>query len=216
MLLTIVGAEARARLYAALAETACRQQPVPAGTMLLRPGVSPDRLFLVEDGAVAQMVAGRSATVVSALHFHGAVLPLAELLSGTASVTGISVVEKAVLLAVPAERARAVIQADPQLVSAALASVNAFAQSMVAANMMRSQKPQARLASFLLSLTAARSGFAEIRLPVSRTLIAGYLGTTQETISRAFAAYRSFGVRSQGRLITVPELDRLVAVAEGC
>lgn len=69
-----------------------------------------------------------------------------------------------------------------------------------------------RLASFLLSLSeraAAAHGRAEIvRLPMSRSDIADYLGLTKETVSRVLSSFRSDRVVRLQTLGTVEILDR--------
>jgi CRP-like cAMP-binding protein len=52
-----------------------------------------------------------------------------------------------------------------------------------------------RLAAYLVRLTEAESGSAEIRLPYGKKLLANQLGMMPETLSRAFLKLQSLGVR---------------------
>ena len=69
-----------------------------------------------------------------------------------------------------------------------------------------------RLANFLLGLTARRPGPQIVTLACERRVIAGMLGMTPESLSRALARLRGLGVRSQGkRDIAVDDPERLRA-----
>jgi CRP/FNR family transcriptional regulator len=68
-----------------------------------------------------------------------------------------------------------------------------------------------RVASFLLELaerTAFRSGDAIIRLPMSRSDIADYLGLTKETVSRVISSFRKRGLIRLRRTDEVELIDR--------
>lgn len=54
-----------------------------------------------------------------------------------------------------------------------------------------------RLAVYLIELTNAEEGPAEIRLPYEKKLLASQLGMKPETLSRAFLKLQSVGVRSR-------------------
>ena len=66
-----------------------------------------------------------------------------------------------------------------------------------------------RLAAMLLQLAPHRSGSATVSLPAERRLVAGRLGITPQSLSRAFAALRPVGVSGHGREVTIASLDRL-------
>ena len=51
-----------------------------------------------------------------------------------------------------------------------------------------------RVAEFLLELAGATHGFCEVTLPYDKVLIAGRLGMKPESLSRAFARLREYGV----------------------
>lgn len=66
-----------------------------------------------------------------------------------------------------------------------------------------------RLAAFLLNLCPADSDETAITLPYDKSLIAGRLGMKPETLSRAFAKLRGYGVQVNGTRVTVSEVKRL-------
>lgn len=72
-----------------------------------------------------------------------------------------------------------------------------------------------RIASYLIKLSDTK-GSDKVILPMSKKDLASYLGTTQETISRRFAAFQSNGwIEQQGhRNIDILDRDELVKIAE--
>lgn len=71
------------------------------------------------------------------------------------------------------------------------------------------QSGDQRLASFLLNLCPTDSDEMAITLPYDKSLIAGRLGMKPETLSRAFAKLRGYGVQVKGTQVTVTEVKRL-------
>lgn len=76
-----------------------------------------------------------------------------------------------------------------------------------------------RLAAFLLSLLrpadCPNSGAVDLHLPMTRTDIADYLGTSIETVSRAFGRLRDEGVLRADRAgnIRIPDVSALARIA---
>ena len=66
-----------------------------------------------------------------------------------------------------------------------------------------------RLSAMLLALAPRQSGSATVTLPGGRRLIAGRLGVTPQSLSRAFATLRPLGVSGHGRQIAIADLERL-------
>ena len=59
---------------------------------------------------------------------------------------------------------------------------------------LKAQSGVQRVAEFLASLSLAEQGHCAVALPYDKVLIAGRLGLTPESLSRAFARLRSIGV----------------------
>jgi CRP/FNR family transcriptional activator FtrB len=72
-----------------------------------------------------------------------------------------------------------------------------------------------RVSAMLLALAPRQSGSVNVILPGGRRMIAGRLGVTPPTLSRAFAALRPLGVSGNGRQVTIAEIGRLREVAGG-
>ena len=66
-----------------------------------------------------------------------------------------------------------------------------------------------RLAAYLLTLIPATSGPATLKLAEERKLLAGRLGMTPETLSRAFVQLRKLGVSSRGRQVQIASVRQL-------
>jgi hypothetical protein len=57
---------------------------------------------------------------------------------------------------------------------------------------------------------------ADFRLPVSKGLLAPWLGCRAENLSRAFMALRAFGVETHGSRVMLHDISRLRAYAGAC
>ena len=74
---------------------------------------------------------------------------------------------------------------------------------------LKAQSADERLARFILSLCPPDKEQCRFRLPYDKRLVAAQLGVTQETLSRAFARLREFGVRTETRDVSVESITRL-------
>ena len=71
-----------------------------------------------------------------------------------------------------------------------------------------------RLGTYLLSLmTDPMAQAAEFRLPVSKGLLAPWLGCRAENLSRAFTALRAFGVETHGSRVLLHDVSSLRSYA---
>jgi len=123
---------------------------------------------------------------------------------------------RARLLRIDAARFGEAIEREPRLASAILASIvqhTVYLTEDIASLKLKSA-PR-RLADFLLRLAGAESGQAVLSLPHEKTLLAGRLGMTPESLSRALAALREVGVETDGASLRAPDLGRLRAFARG-
>lgn len=76
---------------------------------------------------------------------------------------------------------------------------------------LKAQSADNRLARFLISLCPPGEDRCQFRLPYDKRLIAARLGIQQETLSRAFAKLRDFGVRTETRQVFVDSVVRLAS-----
>ncbi|HSV28736.1 MAG TPA: helix-turn-helix domain-containing protein, partial [Candidatus Omnitrophota bacterium] len=74
---------------------------------------------------------------------------------------------------------------------------------------LKSKSPAQRLASFLLALARDGEGQAQIRLPITKAVLASRIGIAPESLSRALARLKSVGVETQGRELVLTDLAAL-------
>ncbi len=73
-----------------------------------------------------------------------------------------------------------------------------------------------RLAEYILLASSQNNDSSEIRLAVSKTLLASLLGTIPETLSRILAKMSKKGlIQTEGSLITILDREGLQCLAEG-
>jgi CRP-like cAMP-binding protein len=70
-----------------------------------------------------------------------------------------------------------------------------------------------RVAKFIVSLCPVGAGPCVAALPYNKLLIAGYLGITPESLSRAFAKLKSIGVKVHASRVAVGDVGRLRQLA---
>ena len=74
---------------------------------------------------------------------------------------------------------------------------------------LKSQSAERRLAEYIASLCSAAGGSDVISLPYNKVLIAGQLGITPESLSRAFASLRSIGIAVKETNVQIGDVSRL-------
>jgi CRP-like cAMP-binding protein len=74
---------------------------------------------------------------------------------------------------------------------------------------LKGKSPGQRLASFLLALAKESEGSAQVRLPITKAVLASRIGIAPESLSRALARLKSVGVESHGRELVLTDLDAL-------
>lgn len=73
-----------------------------------------------------------------------------------------------------------------------------------------------RLAAYLVHRQRLQGGATDVRLDVSREVLANMLGTARETVSRVFSRLAETGIISlSGRTLRILDEERLRAVADG-
>jgi len=74
---------------------------------------------------------------------------------------------------------------------------------------LKSKSPGQRLASFLLALAKNSEGSAQLRLPITKAVLASRIGIAPESLSRALGRLKAVGVESHGREVVLTDLDAL-------
>ncbi|MGR3792977.1 Crp/Fnr family transcriptional regulator [Vannielia sp. SX4] len=120
------------------------------------------------------------------------------------------------LLKIPADALLALVDSCPEARAALRANTLSQVQALVGqVEALKMRSGAQRAAQFILSLVPEGSqGSRTVRLPYDKALIAGQVGLSPESLSRAFRRLREQGVRVQRRDVLVNDLGALAAYAE--
>jgi CRP-like cAMP-binding protein len=189
----------------------------PRGQVLFLQGDHIDALHLVVSGYVKlyrQTEDGADAIV--GIHGPGQSFgETAALLSTPAHATA-ETISEARILTVDAERLRSRLGADPDLAFAMLASASMHLRSMVdELERLKGLPGPRRVAGFLCDLAGSEEGTAAFDLPYEKSLIAGRLGMTPESFSRALAKLRDHGVSIEREHVRISKVQNLRDFFEG-
>jgi CRP/FNR family transcriptional activator FtrB len=185
-----------------------------AGEVLFRQGAAPEALYVLLDGTVSLTgtSADTSSTVIDILGPASSFV-LANVLADEPYLMGAEAVSSAQLVRISAGQIRDLASARP---AAAMAMMRAMSAEL--GNMTRQivnlkvRVAAQRLAAFLLSQVKEPStGRVDFRLPVTKGLLAPWLGCRAENLSRAFMALRAYGVETHGSRVTLHDISRLKA-----
>lgn len=118
------------------------------------------------------------------------------------------------VIRIDATRLKTALADDPTLAGALLGSIVAHTDRIFGeiASLKLMSAPR-RLADFLARQAHAEGGEASLRLPYEKGLLAGRLGMSPETLSRAFAALRGHGVSVDRDRVAIADLAGLAAFA---
>jgi CRP-like cAMP-binding protein len=102
------------------------------------------------------------------------------------------------------------MKSRPELCTAILASTFRHLHSLVGQiEQLKAQTGAQRVAEFLLELCPVDCGACTVTLPYDKVLIAGRLGMKPESLSRAFARLREFGVMVKQNHAAVADVGKL-------
>ena len=184
-------------------------QNLPAGAVLFQQGDQPEFLYILLSGRVA--LSGKSAEgdeAVIEFFRRGDVFIAPAVILDLPYLMSTRVLHDARILMIPAEHFRDMLARDPALNAALVKELSRHWRLLVRQikDLKLRTAPQ-RLAAYLLDLSGGRGG--TIELPEERRLMAGRLGMTPESLSRAFAQLAAEGVSGRGRNVTVADAGHL-------
>jgi CRP-like cAMP-binding protein len=118
------------------------------------------------------------------------------------------------ILAVPNQVIRAEIHAAPEVLDAILASAYSHLHRLVAQiEHLKGDTSLQRTARFILAL--AERGTQKLVLPFSKQTIAALIGAKPETLSRNFRKLEEIGVRVDGEIVTIQDVEHLRGLVFG-
>jgi CRP-like cAMP-binding protein len=102
------------------------------------------------------------------------------------------------------------MQDDADLSRALLMAASADLRQLVAhVEELKAMTGPARLAAMILKLSEAQGGARQVTLPYEKQLIAGRLGMTPESFSRAIGQLKAHGVRVSRDRLDIADVGRL-------
>jgi CRP-like cAMP-binding protein len=171
--------------------------------------------FIVIDGWVKLFrsnLAGDEA-VIETMTKGGSFAEAAALTGGRYLATA-EAVSEARVARIPADHLVRCIRHSPDISVPMIASICQHMHFLVQrVEQLKAQSGVQRLAEFLASLAMNEQGACALVLPYDKTLIAGELGLTPESLSRAFAKLRSIGVAVEASQVAVRDIARLRKLA---
>lgn len=200
--------------------TDCFVKSLPRGAIPCRPGEQPEFLHVLLTGAVGLFAEEIRKEVLVDFFGPGDCFLLPAVLLNMPYSISVRLLEDGRLLQWPAAAFRAHVRANANLAYGASLVLSKHWRALV--GQIRDLKlltAVERLSAFLLALCPRNSGPMTILLPGDRSLIAGRLGVTPQSLSRAFATLRPLGVIGNGRRVSIADPSRLrvtfVAPSEG-
>ena len=187
-----------------------------AGAQIFEQGALAKAFFVVAEGWVKLMRArpdGRQALLTTFARGETFAEAVA-MVGGRYPATAIAATS-VTLVHIEAEALRREIRATPEIGFAMFAATAQHLNQLVRQiEQLKLQSGDERVAEFLMGLAHGEVGEAEFRLPVDKRLIADKLGMAQETLSRAFARLRAFGVEVDGASVRIRDVASLQARLE--
>jgi CRP/FNR family transcriptional regulator, transcriptional activator FtrB len=121
--------------------------------------------------------------------------------------------EESSVICIEAPALRDLLRDDPKMARAMLVSIAKDYRSLVRQVAdLKSRSVAQRLGCYLLAI-ADEQATTEMILPFEKRLLASRLGTTPESLSRAFGVLRSCGVTTVGRRVSLRDLAGLTKFA---
>jgi CRP-like cAMP-binding protein len=134
--------------------------------------------------------------------------------SGSRYIATAEAVSTARVARIPADHLIQCIRENPDIALAMIASVSQRMHYLVQqVEQLKAQSGVQRVADFLASLSLVERGHCALALPYDKILIAGRLGLTPESLSRAFARLKGVGVTINASMVNVDDIDALRRIA---
>jgi len=211
----------RSRLFAHVSEqdlaamlATCFVQTLPKGATPCHQGEKAEFFHIVLSGAVGLFAEGpREETLIEFFGPGDGFIMAAVMLDAPYLVTA-RLLEEGRILLWPAAAFRAQVRANGALAYGATLQLSSYWRTLVdQIKDLKLLSATERLSAFLLALAPSQTGRVTVTLPGGRRLIAGRLGITPQSLSRAFAALRPLGVSGSGRQVMIAEPARLREVS---
>jgi CRP/FNR family transcriptional regulator, transcriptional activator FtrB len=189
---------------------------LPAGATVIEQGGHPSHLHVLLAGQVGLTARAKGRNAVVEVLQPVDQFILAAALSDAPHLLGACTLAPSRLLLLPAESLRSAVAAEPRVAAAMVSALSQHYRMLVRqVKDLKLRSSTERLAAYLLTLAREQRSPERVQLPFDKRTLAGRLGMTPESLSRAFAALRASGVETQGphvQLGDVAALGRLAAL----
>ena len=186
------------------------------GDEVFKEGTLPESLYVLLDGKVSLTgtASDASRTVIDILGPSSSFV-LANVLTNEPYLMGAQAIESARLVQVAAEPVRQLVAEQPAIAMAMMRAMSAELANMTRQVVdLKVRIAAQRLGTYLLSLVREPAATqADFRLPVTKGLLAPWLGCRAENLSRAFMALRAYGVETHGSRVVLHDISSLRAYA---
>jgi len=133
---------------------------------------------------------------------------------GWIKITRLAETDCSVML-IRAEVPRALMYDRSDVLDSVMALVDGNMRPMVVQiEQLKTRSAAQRLAQFVVELCPVDRGPCRVRLPFEKAVIAGQLGMKPESLSRAFVRLALLGLRVDGSMTTVPDVDPMRPYAQ--
>lgn len=185
------------------------------GEALFRQGDPTTGFFIVVDGTLklSRLTSSGEEAVIQLLTQGESVAAASAFVDHQYLVTA-EAVGGARVIRIPMDHLLSCIRELPEIALAVITATSQHLGQLVHhVEELKAQHGYQRVAEFLASLSPVRSGPCDFHLPYDKTLIAGSLGITPETLSRIFSKLKSAGIEVCGSRVTVREVEVLHELA---
>ncbi len=211
----------RSRLFAQLGEpelaallSNCFVQTLPKGAVPCRQTEKPEFLHVVLSGAVGLFAEGPREEILIEFFGPGDVFILPAVMLDAPYLMTARLLEEGRILLCPAATFRAQARANAALAFGCTLVLSSYWRVLIGQiKDLKLLSAIERLSAMLLALAPRHTGPVTVTLPGGRQLIAGRLGVTPQSLSRAFAALRPLGVTGSSRTVAIADPARLRDIA---
>lgn len=186
------------------------------GTVLFQQGEPANSFYVILDGwvKVYRMTPDGSEAVVGVFRRGETFAEAAIFLGGRYPVSA-EVVTTSRLLRIDGEMLRRRIREQPDLALSMLASASHHLKFLVEQiEQIKLLSGPQRIADFLVRLCSKHSGEVTVELPYEKALIANRLGMKPESLSRALAKLRPYGVSVDREMVRIADVAALTEFVE--
>jgi CRP/FNR family transcriptional activator FtrB len=187
---------------------------LPADAVVIEQGGHPEYLHVLLSGQVGLTARAKGRAAVIEVLRPVDQFVLAAVLSDAPYLLGARTLAPSRLLRLPAASLRAAVEAEPRVAAAMINALSQHYRMLVRqVKDLKLRSSTERLAAYLLILAREQFTPGRVHLPFDKRTLAGRLGMTPESLSRAFAALRTLGIETHGAYVSIADIEALIRLA---